>query len=177
MTTSKPSVVLYARVSTRDKDQTPDTQLHALREYAGAHGWEILREYVDQAAAGDLRGRTAWRQMVTDVRQRPFDLLLVTKVDRAFRSPKDTYDTLAFLSDHNSGFVATTQPIDTSTATGKLLLGVLTTMAEFERELIRERVKEGMARAKADGTHVGRPKGSTDTQSRRRSGYYARYAK
>lgn len=180
MTRSKdvlaPAVVLYARVSTRDKDQTPDTQLHALREYADAHGWQILREYVDQASAGDLRGRTAWRQMVTDVRQRPFDLLLVTKLDRAFRSVKETYDTLAFLSDHNSGFVATTQPIDTSTATGKLLLGVLAAVAEFERELIRERVKEGMARAKADGTHVGRPKGSTDTKRRRRSGYFLRYA-
>jgi DNA invertase Pin-like site-specific DNA recombinase len=82
--------------------------------------------------------------------------VLVTKLDRAFRNAKDTYDNLAYLDQHQVGFIATTQPIDTSTSTGKLLLGVLAAVAEFERELIRERTIEGLNRARAEGnTLVG----------------------
>ena len=116
-------VALYARVSTRDKDQDPETQLYALRNYAAQRGWEIVVEYVDQASATDLRGRTAWRDLLEHVRTGGIDLVLVTKLDRAFRSSKDTYDNLAYLDQHKVGFIATTQPIDTSTSTGKLLLG------------------------------------------------------
>ena len=144
--------------------------------YAENHGWEVVSEYVDTASAADLRGRAAWRDLLEQVRPHGFDLVLVTKLDRAFRSAKDTYDTLANFDDHKIGFVATTQPIDTTTATGKLLLGVLAAVAEFERELIRERVKEGMDRARADGKHVGRPRGSKDKGKRRRAGYFGRYA-
>ena len=85
----------YARVSTRDKDQDPETQLYALRNYATQRGWEIVVEYVDQASATDLRGRTAWRDLLEQVRTGGIDLVLVTKLDRAFRSSKDTYDNLA----------------------------------------------------------------------------------
>jgi len=80
------------------------------------------------------------------------DLVLVTKLDRAFRSAKDTYDNLAYLEQHNVGFIAATQPIDTSTSTGKLLLGVLAAVAEFEKAWIVERTKEG--------------EGNIDTQTR-----------
>ena len=116
-------VAIYARVSTRDKDQTPETQLYFLREHATQRGWEMVREYVDQASATDLRGRTAWRELLEQVRKGGIDLVLVLKLDRAFRSAKDTYDGLAYLDNYNVGFVAATQPIDTTTATGKLLLG------------------------------------------------------
>ena len=109
-------------MSTRDKDQDPETQLYALRNYAAQRGWEIVVEYVDQASATDLRGRTAWRDLLEQVRAGGIDLVLVTKLDRAFRSSKDTYDNLAYLDQHKVGFIATTQPIDTSTSTGKLLL-------------------------------------------------------
>ena len=117
------NVVVYARVSTRDGEQDPETQLYGLREYAAQRGWVIVFEYVDQASATDLRGRTAWRDLLAHVRKGGIDLVLVTKLDRAFRSAKDTYDTLAYLDSHKVGFIAATQPIDTSTSTGKLLLG------------------------------------------------------
>ena len=174
--TSLTRLALYARVSTKDGDQTPETQLHALREYAAGRGWQIVQEYVDEAPATDLRGRTAWRDLLEHVRKGGIDLVVVTKLDRAFRSAKDTYDNLAYLDQHKIGFIATTQPIDTSTSTGKLLLGVLAAVAEFERELIRERTIEGLNRARANGAKLGRPKGSKDTKRRRRSGYFARYA-
>ena len=168
--------LIYARVSTRDKDQTPDTQLYFLRDYCAQRGWVIVAEYVDQASAGDLRRRTAWRDLLAHVRKGGADLVLVTKLDRAFRSAKDTYDNLAYLDSHRVGFVAATQPIDTTTSTGKLLLGVLAAVAEFERALIVERTHEGLARAKAQGKKLGRPRGSRDKKKRSRRGYFARWA-
>ena len=137
----------------------------------------MVKEYVDEASATDLRGRTAWRDLLEHVRKGGIDLVVVTKLDRAFRSAKDTYDNLAYLDQHQIGFIATTQPIDTSTSTGKLLLGVLAAVAEFERALIVERTLEGLARAKANGAKLGRPKGSSDKKRRRRNGYLLRYAK
>ena len=169
-------VLIYARVSTRDKDQTPDTQLYFLRDYCSQRGWVIVAEYVDQASAGDLRRRIGWRDLLSHVRKGGADLVLVTKLDRAFRSAKDTYDNLAYLDSHRVGFVAATQPIDTTTSTGKLLLGVLAAVAEFERALIVERTHEGLARAKAQGKNLGRPKGSRDKKKRSRRGYFARWA-
>lgn len=169
-------VALYARVSTRDGDQTPETQLYALREYVAARGWPVVKEYVDQASATNLRERTAWRDLLDHVRKGGLDLVLVTKLDRAFRSAKDTYDNLAYLDQHKVGFIATTQPIDTSTSTGKLLLGVLAAVAEFERNLIVERTREGLARAKAEGKRLGRPPGSRDGHRRKKSGYFRRWA-
>ena len=169
-------VVAYARVSTRDKEQHPENQLRLLREYAGQRGWDLQQEYIDQASATDLRGRTAWRELLDHVRKGGIDLVLVTKLDRAFRSAKDTYDNLAYLDQHNVGFIATTQPIDTSTSTGKLLLGVLAAVAEFEKALIVERTKEGLARAVSQGKRLGRPKGSKDKKKRSRRGYLIRWA-
>jgi len=167
---------VYARVSTRDKDQDPETQLYLLRKYAAQRGWEIVQEYVDQASATDLRGRAAWRGLVAHVQRGGLDLVLVTKLDRAFRSAKDTYDNLAYLEQHNVGFIAATQPIDTSTSTGKLLLGVLAAVAEFEKSLIVERTKEGLARARAQGKTLGRPQGSKDKKKRSRRGYLIRWS-
>ena len=103
-------------------------------------------------------------------------MVLVNKLDRAFRSAKDTYDGLAYLDSYKVGFVASTQPIDTTTSTGKLLLGVLAAVAEFEKALIVERTKEGLARAKAQGKRLGRPPGSKDKKKRSRRGYFARWA-
>ena len=102
-------------------------------------------------------------------------MVLVTNLDRAFRSAKDTYDNLAYLDSHKVGFIAATQPIDTSTSTRKLLLGVLAAVAEFEKALIVERTKEGLARAKAQGKRLGRPPGSKDKRKRSRRGYLLRW--
>jgi DNA invertase Pin-like site-specific DNA recombinase len=102
--------------------------------------------------------------------------VLVTRLERAFRSARDTYDNLSDLDQHQVGFVPTTRPIDTSTSTGKLLLGVLAAVAEFERELLRERTIEGLKRARANGPKLGGPKGSKDKRKQRCGRYYATYA-
>jgi DNA invertase Pin-like site-specific DNA recombinase len=170
-------VALYARVSTKDGEQTPENQLLLLRQYAHQRGWELVREYVDLGSATDLRGREQWRELLDQVRKGGVNLVAVVKLDRAFRSAKDTYDTLAYLDAHHVGFVAVTQPVDTTTSTGKLIIGVLAAVAEFERSLIIERTLEGLARAKAQGKRLGRPPGSKDKRKRGRRGYLLRYAK
>ena len=166
---------LYARVSTRDKDQTPETQLVALRQYVEAHGLTVQGEYVDQASARDLRGRTRWRDLLRQAHKGGIDVVLVTRLDRAFRSAKDTYDNLDQLARCNVGFMATTQPIDTTTSTGKLLLGMLAVVAEFEGDLIKDRINEGLARRRGEGKPMGRPPGSKDKKVRKKTGYRIRW--
>jgi DNA invertase Pin-like site-specific DNA recombinase len=151
-------VALYARVSTRDKEQNPETQLYALRQYAERREWEVVKIYIDQASAGDLGRRSEWRQLLADVKKRDFDAVLVLKLDRAFRSVLDTANTMDNFQHHKVGFVSITQEFDTTSSTGRLMLNLLAAFAEFERDMISERVKEGMNRAKAEGKHVGRPR-------------------
>lgn len=169
-------VVLYARVSTRDKDQTTETQLRILRAEAEHFKWEVAEVYQDTASASDMRGRVQWASLLERVRKHNIDAVIVTKLDRAFRSSKDTYDALEYFERHKVGFISTTQPIDTTTPAGKLTLGVLAAVAEFEKDMITERVNEGMARAREEGKHLGRPRGSKDKKKRSRRGYLIRYA-
>ena len=155
-------VALYARVSTRDKDQDPEVQLVSMREYAAARGWG-MGEYVDYAPAGDLHHRIAWRQLLKDAKQRRIDLLMVWKLDRAFRSVIDAVNTLDLLDHHGVGFFALTQPeLDTTSPTGRLVFHILSAVAEMERSLIAGRVREGMRLAAAKGAKIGRPKVTDD---------------
>jgi DNA invertase Pin-like site-specific DNA recombinase len=80
-------VAIYARVSTSDKDQNPETQLLPLREFCTAQGWKIAKQFVDTASATDLRGRTAWRTLLDEASKRRIDVILCWKLDRCFRSP------------------------------------------------------------------------------------------
>lgn len=150
-------VALYARVSTRDKDQDPELQLDALRAYIAARGWQAI-EYTDMAAAGDLAHRTAWARLLADAAQRKVDLVMVWKLDRAFRSTLHALATLRDLEHAGVGFVSLTQPeLDTTSATGRLVFTILAAVAEMERELIADRVKEGMRHAARQGKRIGRP--------------------
>ena len=158
---------LYARVSTDDKGQDPDVQLLQLREHAHRQGWEV-EEFVDRASARDLRGRREWRRLLQGVERHSIGVVAVTKLDRAFRSSKDTYDHLALMEHHGCQFTAITQLTMDGSLTGRLVLGILAAVAEFEGGLIRERVKEGLNKARADGKRLGRPPGSTDKRPRHR---------
>ncbi len=150
-------IALYARVSTRDKDQDPELQLAAMREYVQARGWEAT-EYVDTAAAGDLVHRTAWARLLDDARRRRVDRMLVWKLDRAFRSTLHALATLRDLEHVGVGFSSLTQPeLDTTSATGRLVFTILAAVAEMERELIADRVREGMRQAARRGARIGRP--------------------
>ena len=150
-------VAAYARVSTSDKDQDPETQLLALRDFARAQQWAIAGEYVDHAPANDPLHRTAWRKLLDDAAKRRFQAVLVFKLDRAFRSVKHMHDTLAVWEVQGIGFVSAREGFDTRTALGRLLLNLLASLAEFELEVLSERVKAGMDRARRQGVHIGRP--------------------
>ena len=150
-------VAAYARVSTSDKDQDPETQLLALRDFARSQQWEIAGEYVDHAPANDPLHRTAWRKLLDDAGKRRFQAVLVFKLDRAFRSVKHMHDTLAVWEAQGIGFVSAREGFDTRTALGRLLLNLLASLAEFELEVLSERVKAGMDRARRQRKHVGRP--------------------
>lgn len=172
------NIALYARVSTdKEGGQDPETQLYALRNWAARMGYTAVQEYVDKASANDLRGRVRWRQLLDDGRQHKFDLVAVVKLDRAWRSVAQMYVDLEHFASRNVQFVSITQDIDTRGAMGRLLLNILGAVAEFERELIRERTREGLARAKAQGKRLGRPPGAKDGKKRLRGGYVKRYEK
>ena len=162
---------LYARVSTDDKGQDPETQLYQLRQASGA---QEARVYVDRASAPDLRGRAAWRELLEDCRRGRVGAVYITKLDRAWRSLAQMGADLEHLDRWGVELVVTTQPIDTRGPTGRLVRNILGSVAEFERELIAERTREGLVRARAQGKRLGRPPGAGDKHPRRRGGYYGR---
>lgn len=152
------NIATYARTSTSDKEQNLETQLMPLREFAQSQGWTIFREYVDQAPANDLTHRTAWRELLEDAGERRFQRVLVLNLDRAFRNVKHMLDTLDTWETVGISFQSIREQYETSTALGQLLLHLLASLAEFEPEMIRERGREGMERARKQGISIGRPR-------------------
>lgn len=161
-------VALYARVSTRDKDQDPEMQLAPMREYAASRGWATL-EFIDHAPANDLRGRDQWRALLAAADRRKVELVMVWKLDRGFRSTLDALTTLQRLEHAGVGFSALTQPeLDTTSPTGRLVFTILAAVAEMERSFIADRVKEGMKNAAKKGVKLGRPSAMDDPVFARR---------
>lgn len=148
---------LYARVSTVDKKQDPEVQLGELREYAARRGFEVVVEFVD-FASGQKNGRPEYQRMFEAARKRRFDVLLVWRYDRFARSMRELVNALEEFRSLGIDFISYRENADTTTAQGKLIFGIMASLAEFERALIAERVRAGMARAKAQGKHVGRPR-------------------
>jgi DNA invertase Pin-like site-specific DNA recombinase len=152
-------VSLYARVSTSDKDHNPTTQLMPMREFVSAQGWEIFNEYIDYAPATDLVHRTAWKELLEDAAKRRFDILLVWRMDRAFRSVLDAATTLERLRTWKVGLRSYSEPwLDTTSPFGEALYYITVAYAQLERGILRERVKAGMQRARAQGHQIGRPR-------------------
>lgn len=150
-------VALYARVSTDDKNQNPETQLYALREFCQRANWEIAGEYVDYARAKDYNRRVNWQQMLKAARQRNFGAVLVFRLDRAFRSVRECSNTVQDWLDRGIGFKSIREDvIDTTTSQGRFILHIMAAVAELESSIIGERVSAGMTRAKAEGKPIGR---------------------
>jgi len=150
-------VALYARVSTDDKEQNPETQLYALRNFCKDAGWEIHQEYVDRARAKDYKHREAWQQLQKDARQHKFKAVLVFRLDRAFRSVKECVNLVEDWYDRGIRFKSVAEDvIDTTTAQGRFILQIMAAIAELESSIIGDRVAAGMARARAEGKPIGR---------------------
>ncbi len=158
-------VAIYARVSTSDREQNPQTQLLPLREFCSAQGFQVT-EYVDQAPATDLARRTAWRALLDQAGRRKVDLVLVWRVDRAFRSVLDAANTLERLRGWGVGLRSYQEPwLDTTSPFGEALYYITVAYAQLERGILRERVKAGMERARREGRTFGRPR--TETKNMR----------
>jgi len=155
MNNEKKTAAIYARVST-DR-QKVDMQLNELRQFAARSGWNIYEEYIDQNYSGGNTKRPAFTAMMDAARKRKFDLLLVWKLDRLSRSLKDLIVTLDELGSCGIDFVSYDNNLDTSTPTGKLVFQIVGAVAEFEKEIIRERVVAGLATARNKGKRLGRP--------------------
>ena len=148
---------IYARVSTLDKGQDTEVQLRDLRSYAQAREWIIAGEYVDRGQSGAKDRRPELDRLMKDVRKRKVDLILCWRLDRLGRSLKHLILTLDELQSVGVGFVSYNENLDLTTSTGRLMFQLLGAFAEFERNLIKERVKAGLANAKAKGAKLGRP--------------------
>jgi DNA invertase Pin-like site-specific DNA recombinase len=150
---------IYARVST--VDQEPENQLRELRRYVEARGWSPV-EYTDRGVSGAKDRRPALDQLLADARRRRFDVVVCWRLDRLGRNLRHLITLLDELQALGVAFVSLAEGIDATTPAGKLQMHILGAIAEFERGRIVERVRAGLARAKAQGTRLGRPRRRID---------------
>ena len=148
-------VALYARVSTLN-GQNPETQLVELREYVACRGWQAVGEYVDAGVSGAKESRPSLNRLMAHAHQRRFDAILVWKLDRFGRSLKHLVTAIAELESLGVTFVSLKDNWDLGTPSGRLLFGIVGAMAEFERELICERIRAGMRRRRLENLPLGR---------------------
>jgi putative DNA-invertase from lambdoid prophage Rac len=146
---------LYARVSTHDQ-QTLGLQTEAMSTYIKDRGWELARRIKDVGSgAKDRPGRESLLQAA---RRREVDVLVVWRLDRWGRSLPDLVVTLRELTELGVGFVSLSEALDLTTPTGRAMTGMLAVFAEFEREILCERVRAGIAQARKEGRPHGRPR-------------------
>src|ERR1700734_2933447 len=147
-------VGLYARVSTHDQ-QTLPLQIHAMREYVAKRCWTIVTQMKEVGSGAAQRARRA--TLIAAARRREIDVVLVWRLDRWGRSVADLVSTLQELQHLGVGFVSLTEALDLTTPAGRAMAGLLSVFAEFEREILRERVCAGLAHARMKVKHLGRP--------------------
>jgi DNA invertase Pin-like site-specific DNA recombinase len=149
---------LYARVSTGEQDS--GMQLREMVEFAERAKWET--EIFTDSISGAKEKRPGLDQMMSLIRRRKCDVVLVYKFDRFARSLSHLLRALEEFQSLGVAFVSLHDHIDTTTPTGKLMFQIIGAFAEFEREIIRERVKSGVAHARAQGIRLGRPRVDVD---------------
>lgn len=140
-------LALYARVSTDNKGQDPEMQLRDLRNWAALQQHEVFAEYIDHIS-GKSTSRPSLDQMMSDALTGKFEAIAVWKLDRFGRSLPHLVNSIAKLDDAGVKFISLRESIDLSTPSGRLMFHMLAAMAEFERDLIAERVKAGMRHAR-----------------------------
>jgi DNA invertase Pin-like site-specific DNA recombinase len=142
--------------------QDPEVQLRELREYCQRRGFEITEEFVDKGISGSRERRPALDKLMVACRKRLVDAVVVYRYDRFARSLRQLVNALEEFRSLGIDFISLHEGVDTSTPNGRLVFGIFASIAEFERELIRDRVRSGMAAAKAKGKIIGRPKTAVD---------------
>jgi DNA invertase Pin-like site-specific DNA recombinase len=152
---------IYARVSTNN-GQNPEMQLAELRAYCERRGWEVACEFVDVGVSGAKERRPGLDRLLSLCRKRSVDAVVVYRYDRFARSLRQLVNALEEFRALGIDFISLHEGVDTSTPNGRLVFGIFGSIAEFERELIRDRVRSGLAAAKARGKRLGRPRRAVD---------------
>jgi DNA invertase Pin-like site-specific DNA recombinase len=147
---------VYARVSSRD--QSCQMQVRDLRSYCAARGFTIFREYIDEGQSGAKNSRPELDSLMADARKRKFDLVIVWRFDRFARSTKHLLLALEEFRSLGIQFVSFQENIDTGSPLGQVLFTIVSALAQFERDLLRERVSAGVRNARASGKQLGRPR-------------------
>jgi DNA invertase Pin-like site-specific DNA recombinase len=157
-------VALYVRVST--DAQTLENQIRELRQVAERRGWDVVEVYRDAGISGakGRNGRPGLDAMLKDASRRKFDVVMAWAIDRVGRSLSDLLDTIQHLEACGVDLYLDQQAIDTTTPMGKLVFQLTGAFAEFERTMIRQRIKAGLKRAVAQGVKLGRPKIDSATE-------------
>ena len=152
-------VALYCRVSTSTKDQTTENQLRELTAYCDRMDYQVTKIYEDQISGAKSREkRPAYNELCKDAFLKRFDVVIAWDVSRFGRSLKEFVSFLADMDDKGIGVVAVKNGLDTSSSTGKMMMKMIGVMEEWNREMLVERTKSGLARTRANGTKLGRKK-------------------
>ena len=154
-------VAIYVRVST--KDQSVGMQLNDLERYSKERGLNIFKVYEDNGVSGTKETRPALGQLMDDARKRKFDIVLVWRFDRFARSTKHLVNALYEFRNLGIDFISYQENIDTSSPLGEAIFTIISAMSKLERDIIAERVKGGLRKARANGKRLGRPKNEVDT--------------
>ncbi len=155
-------VAIYARVST--KDQSVDMQLSDLQRYSKERGFKVYKVYNDNGVSGTKESRPALSELMNDAKKRKFDIVLVWRFDRFARSTKHLVNALYEFRNLGIDFISYQENIDTSSPLGEAIFTIISAMATLERDIIAERVRGGLRKAKANGKRLGRPKHTVDTE-------------
>jgi DNA invertase Pin-like site-specific DNA recombinase len=155
-------VALYGRVSTLNHNQDVTLQTGEMGEFCQRRGWQVIDEYLDRGISGSKDRRPELDRLMADARRRRFDVVLVYRYDRFARSLRHLVNALEDFRALGIEFVSIHEGVDTTTPNGRLVFGIFASIAEFERELIRDRVRSGLRNARAKGKRLGRPSVSVD---------------
>ena len=154
-------VAIYVRVST--KEQSVDMQLNDLERYSKERRLSVFKVYQDNGVSGTKETRPALSSLMDDARKRKFDVVLVWRFDRFARSTKHLVNALYEFRNLSIDFISYQENIDTSSPLGEAIFTIISAMATLERDIIAERVRGGLRKARANGKRLGRPKNGVDT--------------
>ncbi len=154
-------VAIYVRVST--KDQSVEIQLNDLERYSKERGLSIFKVYKDNGVSGTRETRPALGELMNDAKKRKFDVVLVWRFDRFARSTKHLVNALYEFRNLSIDFISYQENIDTSSPLGEAIFTIISAMSKLERDIIVERVKGGLRKARANGKRLGRPESEVDT--------------
>ena len=154
-------VAIYVRVST--KDQSVDMQLNDLQRYSMERRFTVFGVYKDNGVSGTQETRQALTELMNDARKRKFDIVLVWRFDRFARSTKHLVTALYEFRNLGIDFISYQENIDTSSPLGEAIFTIISAMSKLERDIIAERVKGGLRKAKDNGKRLGRPRSKIDT--------------